>query len=211
MVYGKLNGRSKTKYRIKTPDRLFFTFSHDEVDRYIPAILPVSSAVRERKTGGINFIIECGIHVGSAEDNFPIHYSFSPMIDYSFNTFHSLSAGSGLEDWDKLMLPLFVEYKVNLSKKNVTPFLNFRIGVLIQLQSDVEDLQNTIDYRNGWTFATGFGLLWPLGNIESYVKMGYRYAYSRYIVTYLQAIPPYGIIDHKQNFNCVEMKWGFEF
>ena len=109
------------------------------------------------------------------------------------------------------MLPIFAEYRVSLSDNNVAPFLNFRIGGLINLEKDIDDMYYKIDHRNGWTFAVGIGLLWPLGGIESFVKLGYRYAYTRDITTYSQTYPPYNIMDEKMNFNCLEMKWGFKF
>ncbi len=211
VVYGKLNKKSKSEYTIQTSDGLLFSFSPDEVDRYVQAIVPASSNTRERQAQGLSFIMESGIPVSFSDEYFPIHFSITPMVDYSFSLIHSLSAGTGIEYWEHVMMPLFVEYRVSLSENNVAPFLNFRIGGLIHLQSDEGDQYYTTDYRNGWTFATGFGLLWPLGNIESYVKLGYRYAYARYTEEWTSTTPPYNIYDHKQNFNCIEIKWGFKF
>ena len=211
VVFGKLNKKSKTEYRIQTPDGLLFSFSPDEVERYIQATVPVTNMTRERQTKGLSFIMESGIPVSFSDDYFPIHFSFTPMIDYSIDLVHSFSAGTGVEYWEHLMMPLFAEYRVSLSRENIAPFMNFRIGGLIHLKSDEGDEYYTTEYKNGWTFATGFGLLWPLGNIESYVKLGYRYAYARYTETWTNTSPPYNIFDHKQNFNCVEIKWGFKF
>ena len=146
-----------------------------------------------------------------SEESFPIHFTITPEVDYSFNLFHSLSAGTGLEYWDKLMLPLFVEYRVCTSDNNVAPFLYFRIGGLVNLEKEVNDMYYKVDQRGGWTLAAGIGFIWPLGRIESFVKFGYRYAYTRSITTYSDSYPPYNIMDEKLNFNCVEMKWGFKF
>jgi hypothetical protein len=211
IVYGKIAGKTKTEYKIQTNEGYLFVFSADEVERFILATSTASDASRDRKIKGLSFIMESGIPIGSSDVGFPIHFTITPTIDYSFNLFHSISAGTGLEFWENLMLPIFAEYRISLSEKNVAPFLNFRIGGLVNLESDIDDMYYKSDHRGGWTFATGFGLLWPLGRIESFVKLGYRYAYTRTITTFSQTYPPYDIRDEKMNFNCLEMKWGFKF
>jgi hypothetical protein len=211
VVFGKLTGKTKTDYKIQTKEGYLFAFTTDEIERYIPATTTASNTIRDRKIQGLSFIMETGIPVGSSDVGFPIHFTITPTIDYSFNLYHSISAGTGLEYWENLMLPIFAEYRISLSDKNVAPFLNFRIGGLVNLEGDIDDMYYKSDQRGGWTFATGFGLLWPLGSIESFVKLGYRYAFTRTITTYSQTYPPYDIMDEKMNFNCLEMKWGFKF
>jgi hypothetical protein len=211
IAIGKIIEKTKTDYKIQTDEGYLFTFSSEEIERYVPAAKTEKNPNPERKTQGFSFIMETGIPVGSSDVNFPIHFSITPTVDYSFNLFHSISAGTGLEYWENLMLPLFAEYRVSLSEGNVAPFLNFRLGGLINLKEDVSDEYFRVDNRNGWTFSVGLGLLWPLGSVESFVKLGYRYAFSRNITTFSDANPPYDIMDEKLNFNCFEMKWGFKF
>lgn len=208
VAYGRIMESSRTNIKIRTVDGLLFSFSPEEVGRYSYATRKDDS--KGGRDLGLSFNIESGIPIGSSDEGFPIHFSVNPMIDYVFDPYNSVSAGTGLEYWEKLMMPLFVEYRLNTSEKNVTPFLHLRVGALIHLPLDEDDENFEYDYKHGWTFSTGIGLLWPLGRIESYVKLGYRYAYARFIEKYTFIDPP-NIYDNKSNFNCFEMKWGFRF
>ncbi|MCU0457360.1 MAG: hypothetical protein MUE74_13770, partial [Bacteroidales bacterium] len=205
IAFGRIVENSRTNVKIKTVDGLLFSFSPEEIERSSFA------ARKEDNTGGrdmgLSFNLESGIPIGSSDEGFPIHFSVNPMVDYVFDPYNSVSAGTGLEYWEKLMMPLFVEYRLNTSVKDVTPFLHFRVGALIHLPLDEDDENFEYDYKHGWTFSTGMGLLWPLGKIESYVKMGYRYAHARFIEIYSFTDPPV-TYDNKSNFNCFEMKWG---
>jgi hypothetical protein len=208
LVYGKVYD-TLVFYKIRTPGGSLLAFPKEEIDRFVPAVSRQVTPVN-RKTHGLGFIIESGIPISSAEKGFPLHFCINPMIDYTFNSYNSLSAGSGLEVWEDPMLPVFAEYRVNTSPNNTTMFFHLRAGWLINLRSDENLTDYEINYRNGWTMAAGVGFLWTIRNFESFIKLGYRYAYSR-TTEHSDSYTYFPTFDTKYNFNCFEMKWGFRF
>jgi hypothetical protein len=205
VVYGKILENSENVFRILTPDGFLFSFSPQEVERYIAA-LPVKKVIFKR-TRGLNFIMESGLLIGGDEEAFFMLFSFTPMLSYTFNPIHSLSVGSGLELFDELTVPLFLEYKINFSDRNVTPYIYTKAGILINLESDYAYADSHTDNENGWTYGIGLGFSWPMSKFESFIQFGYRYALTKYTV-YNMSYPSH---TYRSNFNRLEMTWGFKF
>lgn len=204
VVYGTIRESSKNKYTIRTPDMFYFSFSADEVERFVSREKYKPDRGRPE---GIGFNMESGLIIGSAEHAFPTLPSITPRITYTINTIHSVSVGIGFEVYDEPMLPLFAEYKINFSKKHFTPFCYVKGGGLFYLKSDEEDFYYSRDYKHGWTAGTGFGLSWPLGKYESYAQIGYRHSYMKYISDFEESYE----LTHIQNYNRLEISWGFKF
>jgi hypothetical protein len=129
------------------------------------------------------------------------------MIAYAINPEHVISLGTGIELFESLLIPLFIDYRYNISKKNVSPFIYLRGGGLIKIGNQSSD-----KYNGGWTIGTGTGFRWPIHNFESYIKLGYRYATfsnegSMHDQYSYQAYP----YTRHQYFHRLEMGWGFRF
>ena len=204
VVYGTIRESSKNQYTIRTPDMFYFSFSPDEIERFVSREKYKPDRGRPE---GIGFTMESGFIIGSAENAFPTLPSITPRITYTFNIIHSVSLGTGFEVYEDAMLPLFAEYKVNFSKRKLTAFSYLKGGGLFYLKSDIEDSYYRCDFKPGWTAGTGFGLSWPLGKYESYVQIGYRHSYMKYISDYEYS----GQLTHIQNYNRFELSWGFKF
>jgi len=206
VVYGTLRENTKNIYTIRTPDKFYFSFSADEVDKFVSREKYKPDRGRPE---GIGFTMESGFIIGSAEHAYPTLPSITPRITYTINNIHSMSLGSGFEVYDEIMLPLFAEYKVNFSKKPVTAFSYLKGGGLFFLKSDENDSYYSRDFKTGWTAGTGIGLSWPLGKYESYVQGGYRHSYMKSITNYKdQGAYQWTNI---QYFNRFEISWGFKF
>jgi len=204
VVYGTIRERSKNQYTIRTPDMFYFSFSPDEIERFVSREKYKPDRGRPE---GIGFTMESGLIIGSAENAYPTLPSITPRITYTFKIIHSVSLGTGFEVYEEPMLPLFAEYKVNFSKKHITAFSYVKGGGLFCLTPDEKDFYYSRDFKPGWTAGTGLGLSWPLGKYESYVQVGYRHSYIKYISNSDYSYE----FTHIQKYNRFEISWGFKF
>ncbi|MCX6335081.1 MAG: hypothetical protein NT092_12400 [Bacteroidia bacterium] len=204
VVFGRIRENSENKFLIQTIDGFQFSFSPGEVDRFVSGIKYKKEMARPE---GIGFTMQSGVLIGSAGEAWFALFSITPMITYTFNHIHSLSAGTGLEVYENLMLPLFAEYKINFTTKNVTPFYYLKAGGLFYLKSDEKGNYYNYDYKPGWTVGTGFGLTWPLSKYETYVQIGYRYSFVKKIMNYNN----YDSYEEISNFHRLDISWGFKF
>jgi len=208
MVWGKIQERNKSRYSIKTQDGYIFTFAPEEVDRFIPGRELVGGYEVQRPRG-IGFTMQSGMQIGPSDDVFFLLFSFTPMVTYTINNIHSLSAGTGVELYDEVMMPVFAEYKVSFSQKRLTPFFYIKGGVLISLAPDENTSYYSMDYRPGSTFGTGIGLSWPFGRYDSYIQAGYRYSFIHNFYEYKDGG---GYEDVEEYYiNRLDITFGFKF
>lgn len=207
VIYGKIRNSTENNFRIQTPDGLLFNFSKDEVDRFIAK---AASITKHERPAGWGFSMQSGLNFGSGKESFFMLFSVTPMVSYTLNPISTISAGTGLESYEEIMLPLFLEYKVNFFEKNVTPFLYVKGGGLFFLSAAEESDYYETGKRNGWTFGTGLGYSWPMANFESFLQIGYRHAYTYRVTIDKYGSYPVKYID-KDIFNRFEITWGFKF
>ena len=209
IVTGKLLGKKDNSYKIKTADGFLFTFGPDEVEKFILGEKSEPEEVKIINPNGWGFGIESGLMLGSSEYNFPILFSRNPGVTYTFRNSHTLAMLTGVEIFDQFTLPLLFEYKFNILKKDVSPFVYARGGGLVGLGGE----NSSDEYKGGWTFGLGTGFRWPIKGYESFIKFGYRYAYTVHTGT------SYNWVDYSNNYKCsyhvnfnrMEMRWGFKF
>ncbi len=125
-----MRNSTENNFRIQTPGGSLFNFSKDEVDRYISK---TASKPKYERPAGWGFSIQTGLNFGSGNESFFMLASVTPMVSYTVNQISTISAGTGIELYEELMLPLILEYKVNFFNKNLTPFLYVRSGGLVFL------------------------------------------------------------------------------
>jgi hypothetical protein len=205
-VYGKILEKTQSYYSIKTADGRMFTFPLNEVDRFVFGLQP-KKEVDNRRPEGLGFTIQSGTQFGLGGNGSFILYSFTPMLTYTINRIHSLSAGIGLEQYNERMMPLFAEYKVNLSQKRLTPFCYLKGGALFNLKADIGNDYSGQDYKTGLTFGTGIGISWPFGRYDSYIQLGYRYSFTKRNSIYEGDI----VYIDKHNYNRLDITVGFKF
>jgi hypothetical protein len=207
IVYGKLIEVVDNQYKIKTDDGLIFSFSSEEVEKFILGLPSESKKVAIKDPNGFGIGLESGFLIGSGNENFFLLFSFNPMITYTVNTRHTFSFVTGIELFDQFHIPAFLEYKYNLFKKDVSPFLYARGGGLISLGGG--DSQEY--YKGGWSCGAGAGLRWPIAGFESYIKFGYRYGLTVHIREETYVGTSLRETTFHNNFYRLEMKWGFKF
>ncbi len=211
VIYGSLTEIKDGRYTIATTGGLIFTYTTDEVEKFIIGGESKPGKVQINNLNGIGFGIESGFLIGSSNHNFPLLFSINPMLTFTFADRNTIGFVSGLEAYDKLYLPLLFEYRYNIMNTNVSPFIYARGGGLLSLSDDDE----YEDYKGGWTLGVGTGFRWPIAGFESYIKLGFRYGFTVHkqnsYYDYIDGETFPADFTYQANFYRFEMKWGFKF
>lgn len=207
VVYGKLFEVKNNQYRIKTVDGFLFSFTSDEVEKFTLGVKSENKEIKISDPNGFGFGIETGFLIGDANEHFPLLYLFNPMLTYTLKTHHTFGFISGVEVFDQIYLPLQIEYRTNILKRDVSPFIYARGGGLIPLSGS----NDYDDYKGGWTFGVGTGFRWPIADFESYIKFGFRYGYTVHTNSYSYDTTFPVEYTYQEIFYRLEMKWGFKF
>jgi hypothetical protein len=211
VIYGSLTEIKDGRYTISTTGGLIFTYTTDEVDKFIVGAQSKSGKVQINDINGIGLGIESGFLIGSSNQNFPLLFSFNPMFTFTFADRNTIGFVSGIEAYDQLYLPLLFEYRYNILNADVSPFIYARGGGLISLEGD-DDYE---EYLGGWTLGIGTGFRWPIAGFESFIKFGFRYGFTVHKVDsyydYIDEETFPADFTYHANFYRLEMKWGFKF
>jgi len=208
IIYGRLLEIADEKYRIQTLDGSLFSFSSGEVDRFVKELPRYDG----RKTSGFGFVIEAGLLIGSPESEISAPFSFNIIGNYTSGTNNIFGIGSGVEFFGSGFAPLFFEYKRLFNDRKTAPFIFFRGGTLFHTGGDDEtyDYNNSYyprDYKGGASLAIGTGISWAKEDLETYLSFAYRYAQTSYKQKNYNDI----VYTYKNNFNRLEVKFGFKF
>jgi hypothetical protein len=218
-VSGRLIEIKDNQYNFKSQEGYMFRFSADEVEGFV--IGGSSGKIRTRPKG-LGFTIQFGILLGYPYDEYSesrvlipdshvARLSITPMITYSFNNIHSLSAGTGIEFYTFPLIPVFAEYKINFINKKFTPLFYARGGALIPpIQGTGGD--DYTEFNTGWSYGAGLGFSLPVGNSEFHIHAGYRYAEVNYLKEDFNGQSrKYQMYQHTTIFNLLDITMGFKF
>jgi hypothetical protein len=208
VIYGKLLEISENKYRIQTSDGSLFNFQAEEVDKF----LKESPRYDGRKTDGAGFVIEAGLLIGSQNSDLSAPFSFNIIVNYTSLTKNIFGIGSGVEFLGSTYSPVFFEYKRLINDRKTAPFVFFRGGALFHTGGDDEnDPYNQYyypkNYKGGASLAIGTGISWAKEDLETYLSFSYRYAQTSYKQQNYNDI----MYTYKNNYNRLEVKFGFKF
>lgn len=208
IIYGKLLEISNNTYRIQTSDGSLFNYSADDVDK----LLKETPSFGGRKTSGAGFSIESGLLIGSQNSDFDAPFSFSVIVNYTNGTKNIIGIGSGVEFLGSTFTPIFAEYKRLFNERKTAPFIFFRGGALLHSGDDDEsDPYNPYyyprNYKGGASFGLGTGISWAKEDMETYLTFAYRYAQTSYKQQEYNDIT----YTYKNNYNRLEIKFGFKF
>ena len=208
IIYGKLLEISDNIYRFQTSDGSLFKYTSEEVDK----LTKETPSFSGRKPGGAGFAIEGGLLVGSQNSDFDAPFSFSIIINYTTATRNILGVGSGVEFLGSTYAPVFLEYKRLFNERKTAPFIFFRGGALLHTGDDEDnDPYNPYyypkDYKGGASLGIGTGISWAKEDLETYLTFAYRYAQTSYKQEDYNDI----VYTYKNNYNRLEIKFGFKF
>jgi len=208
IIYGKLLEISDNIYKIQTSDGSLFNFRSDEVEKFVKE----TPRFESRKTSGPGFALEGGLLVGSQSSEVSAPFSFNIILNLTSSTKNIFGIGSGVEFLGSTFSPVFIEVKRLLNDKKTAPFVFMRGGALIHTGgNDDDDPYNPYyypkTYKGGGTFLIGTGISWAKEDIEAYLSFGYRYAQTSYKQGNYNDV----IYTYKNNYNRLEIKFGFKF
>ena len=208
IIYGKLLEISDNIYKIQTSDGSLFNFRSDEVEKFVKE----TPRFESRKTSGPGFALEGGLLVGSQSSEVSAPFSFNIILNLTSSTKNIFGIGSGVEFLGSTFSPVFIEVKRLLNDKKTAPFVFMRGGALIHTGgNDDDDPYNPYyypkTYKGGGTFLIGTGISWAKEDIEAYLSFGYRYAQTSYKQGNYNDV----VYTYKNNYNRLEIKFGFKF
>ena len=208
IIYGKLLEISDNIYKIQTSDGSLFNFRSDEVEKFVKE----TPRFESRKTSGPGFALEGGLLVGSQSSEVSAPFSFNIILNLTSSTKNIFGIGSGVEFLGSTFSPVFIEVKRLLNDKKTAPFVFMRGGALIHTGgNDDDDPFNPYyypkTYKGGGTFLIGTGISWAKEDIEAYLSFGYRYAQTSYKQGNYNDV----VYTYKNNYNRLEIKFGFKF
>jgi hypothetical protein len=208
IIYGKLIEITENRYKIQTSDGSLLLYQATDVEKFAKA----PSVFEGRKQEGFGFALEAGFLVGAQTSEYPAPFSFNLLASYTFDKKNIISAGSGVEFIEVPFSPLFIEYKYLLSDEKAAPFIFARGGKMLHLgmEEDTDNDNNLYarkNYKGGLSLAIGTGVSWSREDIEPYLSFAYRYAATSYMQR------DYNNYDatYKNNYNRLEVKFGFKF
>ena len=209
-VFGKLLEISNNQYKIQTEGGSILLIQGTEIEKFVN-----ESAISDTvKKSNRLIALEAGVLAGAQSSKYDAAFSFSIMGSLVQNKLNRLSLGSGVEYLGQVYLPIFLEYKLNISERKTTPFIFIRGGKLFHVNGDFErtdqisPVYNTpMSYKGGFSFTLGTGISWTKEDYESYLTFAYRNAHTSYEETdYTSQIYTY-----KTVYNRLEIKYGFRF
>jgi hypothetical protein len=205
VINGTLIEINDNQYKIKTSDGSLYAYSLQEVDKYVKG----TSEYDGRKTSGGGFALEAGFMIGSQGSRYVMPFSFNCIAGYNINTSNFLGLGSGVEFLGQTFTPVFFEYKYLINDNKIAPFVFMRSGYLLHVGSGSESTNDTYpvynaehDYKGGGSLAIGTGISWGSSDMDTYLSFAYRYARTSY---------KQGNATYKNNYNRLELKFGFKF
>ncbi|HOO99964.1 MAG TPA: hypothetical protein PLV06_00815 [Bacteroidales bacterium] len=208
---GKLQHLRKGGYQIKTNEGMTFVFAEEDILRFTVVGNPAKTEEKIYDLSGIDglgFVITSSLLLGSSEDNFPIFGTQNLIMTYAFSPEHVAGLGTGIELLDRFHIPVFLEYRYGILKRNVSPFLYLRGGKLFTLKESGSDEV----YHGGWTIGGGTGYRWPVHTFESYIRLGYRYGiYLEDGKLYEYSSDSEYPCTFRHTFHRLEVGWGFRF
>lgn len=209
-IFGNLMEITDNQYKMQTSDGSLFIYSIGEVDKYEKD----TPEFKGRKKDGLGLAMEGGFLLGSQTSTYPTPFSFIAEGSYTIDTKNILSIGSGAEFLGKTYTPVFFEFKRLVYDKKATPYFFFRSGLLLYLGANYEDKNvyypayyNRKNYGGGGSMTIGTGISWSKDEMETYLSFAYRYAQTNYI----ESTNSSGDVTYRNNYNRLEIKFGFKF
>jgi hypothetical protein len=210
IIYGKLVEIINGTYKMQTSDGSILVYKVEEVEK----LSNESPFFDGRKTTGLGYSLELGFLIGSQQSEYFAPFSFNFLASITSNTLNVTSLGSGVEFLGRPYTPLFLEYKYIFFNKKTSPFIFLRCGAVIPLGSSAEQTSTTNinngapkDYKGGVSLGLGTGISWAKENYESNLSFAFRYART----SYDQSEYNRGMVTYSNNFNRLEIKFGYKF
>jgi hypothetical protein len=156
-----------TSYTIKTADNSVFVFEEKEIVKIAREFSGNSSNSKSSKTSlnKINTTMEAGYDARSGIYGLNV-INVNAQINYQLKEHISLSGGIGMRRFDEVeitMIPIFVDGKISMPNKDISPYLGLAIGYSLNVSNGIENSGVLVNPQLGIQMKFNNGIRLNLG------------------------------------------------
>jgi hypothetical protein len=183
-----------TSYTIKTADNSVFVFEEKEIIKIAREFSENSSNSKSNKTSLniINTTMEAGYGAKSGQYGLNV-INVNALINYQLKEHISVSGGIGMrrfEEAEITMIPVFVDGKISMPNKDISPYLGLAVGYSLNVSNGIENSGVLVNPQLGIQFKLNNGIRINLGTAyqtqqmpffvvqDFWVKKVYRFSES---------------------------------
>jgi long-subunit fatty acid transport protein len=156
-----------TSYKIKTADNSVFVFEEKEIIKIAREFSENSSNSKSNKTSlnKINTTMEAGYGAKSGQYGLNV-INVNALINYQLKEHISVSGGIGMrrfEEAEITMIPVFVDGKISMPNKDISPYLGLAVGYSLNVSNGIENSGVLVNPQLGIQFKLNNGIRLNLG------------------------------------------------
>ena len=138
-----------TSYKIKTADNSVFVFEEKEIIKIAREFSENSSNSKSNKTSlnKINTTMEAGYGAKSGQYGLNV-INVNALINYQLKEHISVSGGIGMrrfEEAEITMIPVFVDGKISMPNKDISPYLGLAVGYSLNVSNGIEKISTALE------------------------------------------------------------------
>ncbi len=218
--------------KIQTKDRNVFVYKMDEIEKITKEPMQTTSPPELRneipniKQSGYTNITELDFGLGVSSDTNSYSYGIQTVNGYLINQYFSMGIGLGIEKYNALFLPIFVDFRGNLLNSLITPFFDVSLGYSFGINNSSGLYTSFTNnafwmsyYKNTITQVNKGGLLVNLSiGMKFFVSskyalnfsVGYRYQENSLAVSYIDRNEQESFTK-REKVNVLNLKLGATF
>jgi hypothetical protein len=210
-VTGRIIADSAGKVLMKVTSPAIISVSKDDI-----AVIETGrrSVISKNPQKGYFIHLTSGVLAGQIEDSGVKSISVNLINGYRFENGISLGFGTGLENLECAVMPVYAEMRYNPLNARVSPYVWVKGGYGIPLVSREEDE----DYLYGYYPVYDGGIMLNAGAAlalyswrSNAVTIGAGYRFQRLVKRYNYWYGPDSHREYVMNFNRIEVQFGFIF
>ena len=185
VIRGKLVMSMFDEYMtVKTSETDHMEIWYDRIDRIVFGKDEISetSVIKPKDTTppfflkpGFMHMTEAGLIVGNENNLEGPAYSISTVNGYRFSPYFGAGLGIGVDGYNRItMLPIFLSFRGNLKKENVSPIYFLNAGYSAAWKNDNVDGIEYDYVRGGFMVHPGFGYMFTINKMALNLNLGYK-------------------------------------
>lgn len=153
IIHGKvIENIPDSLIKVQTEGNSIWVFKYSEIDTIL-----FSKNVKTESAGPVNIELQPGFN-GIGKNQFNPSFSFLISATYNFKERFNIGLTSGVEYFGIPLLPVAVEFRADIFKRNVSPFIYMRGGYDFKLLPDEHTEDYDLSYTGGKMFGFGIGI-----------------------------------------------------
>jgi hypothetical protein len=163
---------------VKTSETDHMEIGYDKIDRIVfgkDVVKPKDTIPPFYLKPGFMHMTEAGLIAGNNDNGEGTAYSISTVNGYRFNPYFGVGLGIGIDGYNRItMMPIFLSFRGNLKKSNVTPFYFLNAGYSAAWENDNLEWIEYDYVRGGFMLQPGLGYMFAFKNMAMYFNLGYK-------------------------------------